>query len=104
MAAKVRKMCRVLESKSKIEYLGLNSLRHFLSKKFSLAKTADATTLIQAMLEIAPGDQCCYLLFQSTAPADSELIKAMATAPKYKVRKTIVRGETFLGGSAKATG
>ncbi len=69
-----------------------------------ITKTADATTLIQAMLEIAPGDQCCYLLFQSTAPADSELIKAMATAPKFKVRKTIVRGETFLGGSAKATG
>jgi CheY-like chemotaxis protein len=70
----------------------------------TVTKTADATTLIAAMLEIAPGDHCCYLVFQSTEAADSELTKAMATAPKYQVRKTIERAETFLGGGGKATG
>jgi CheY-like chemotaxis protein len=60
-------------------------------------KIADATTLIKAMLEMAPGDQCCYLVFQSTAPIDADLTKALSTPPKFKLRKTIERGETFTG-------
>jgi hypothetical protein len=67
------------------------------------ATAADATTLVKALMEVFPGDHCCYLLFKSTAAESTELTKAMSIAPKFKVRKVIKRGETFAGAEGTKT-
>jgi hypothetical protein len=53
--------------------------------------------LINVILDMAPGDHCCYLLFKSSAEDPPELTKILATPPKFTARKTIERGETFSG-------
>jgi DNA-binding response OmpR family regulator len=67
------------------------------------ATAADATTLVKALMEVFPGDHCCYLLFKSTATESAELIKAMSVPPKFKLRKVIERGETFAGAEGTKT-
>jgi CheY-like chemotaxis protein len=64
---------------------------------------ADATTLVKALMELAPGDHCCYLLFKSTAAESPELTRALATPPKFKLRKVLERGETFAGAEGTKT-
>ena len=54
-------------------------------------------SLINVILDMAPGDHCCYLLFKSSAEDPPELTKILATPPKFTARKTIERGETFSG-------
>lgn len=54
-------------------------------------------SLINVILDMAPGDHCCYLLFKSSAEDPPELTKILATPPKFTARKTIERGKTFSG-------
>jgi DNA-binding response OmpR family regulator len=67
------------------------------------AKAADSNTLIKALMELSPGDHCCYLLFKTTAADAAELTKVLANPPKFKARKTIARGETFAGAEGAKT-
>lgn len=56
-----------------------------------------SSTLINVILDMAPGDHCCYLLFKSSAEDSPELTRILATPPKFMARKAIERGETFSG-------
>jgi tetratricopeptide (TPR) repeat protein len=67
------------------------------------ATAASATTLVKALMEVYPGDHCCYLLFKSSADESSELSKAISNPPKFKARKVIERGETFAGAEGTKT-
>jgi len=58
---------------------------------------ANASTLISAMLEVKPGEHCCYLLFKSTANESLELQKLLRAPLKFRPRKALERGETFKG-------
>ena len=66
---------------------------------------AAASSLINSMLSLRPGELCCYLLFKSTALEVPELKKALANPPKFQRRKSLLRDESFAGTSGiKATG
>jgi hypothetical protein len=57
------------------------------------------------MLNLRPGEVCCYLLFKSTALEGPELKKALSHPPRFKRRKSLQRDESFAGTSGiKATG
>ena len=64
-----------------------------------------ASSLINNMLTLRPGEVCCYLLFKSTALEGPELKNALANPPRFKRRKSLQRDESFAGTSGiKATG
>jgi tetratricopeptide (TPR) repeat protein len=66
---------------------------------------AAASSLINSMLSLRPGELCCYLLFKSTALEGPELKKALANPPKFQRLKSLLRDESFAGTSGiKATG
>lgn len=66
---------------------------------------AAASSLINNMLNLRPGEVCCYLLFKSTALEGPELKKALSHPPRFKRRKSLQRDESFAGTSGiKATG
>lgn len=56
-----------------------------------------ASNLISNMLDLAPGDHCCYLVFKSTAPETANLTKVMSIIPKFRRRKSLQREESFVG-------
>jgi CheY-like chemotaxis protein len=77
------------------------------SQEASAQSTPDAaaSSLINSMLSLSPGELCCYLLFKSTAFEVPELKKALANSPKFQRRKSLQRDESFTGSSGiKATG
>jgi CheY-like chemotaxis protein len=67
------------------------------------SRAADASTLVRALMELSPGEHCCYLLFKTTASDPAELTKVLQNPPKFKARKSIERGETFAGAEGAKT-
>lgn len=59
------------------------------------SKTADGTTVATAIVQTTAGDQCCYLVFKTSAAETPDLQKLMATPPKYKARKAIELADKF---------
>ena len=58
---------------------------------------SSASTLINAILEYRPGENCCFLLFKSSVPDGPEIQKALRSELQFKPRKALKRGETFDG-------
>ena len=70
-----------------------------------VAHDTAASSLINSMLSLRPGELCCYLLFKSTASETPELKQALAKPPRFQRRKSLQRDESFKGTAGiKATG
>jgi CheY-like chemotaxis protein len=54
-------------------------------------------SVINTLLTLNPGDQCCYLLYKSTRQESPEIIKIMQTPIRFRPRKALEREESFTG-------
>ncbi|MCX6124583.1 MAG: hypothetical protein NTV34_07510, partial [Proteobacteria bacterium] len=68
------------------------------------SQAADETTIVSTVVQSSPGEQCCYLVFRSSAEVQEPLKKLLSTPPRFKMRKPIERGETFMGADANRGG
>jgi hypothetical protein len=64
---------------------------------------ADGSTISSVAVQISVGDVCCYMLYKANAEESEPLKKLLSTPPRFKQRKTIERGETFVGADANGT-
>lgn len=64
---------------------------------------ATVESITDFALNTTRGDLCCYLLFKATEPLTQEYAKITSAPSRFRMRESIVRGETFLktNGSAE---
>jgi tetratricopeptide (TPR) repeat protein len=54
---------------------------------------ANAATLFSSVMELAPGDICCYRVYSCTLPKPDNLKELLSQAVTYRPREAIQRGE-----------